>query len=445
MQLIGSTCGKRRLTIRDHVLASSFLLVSLAFLVEPMVPEIFGHGKTMDYPLWFSVGQRMLQGGPVYLASPSGRLDFLYTPFAALLLAIPSYFGKTALVVTLACTTLASWWGAIWLSSRLAGGEEGQLSPWSIAVPVAVTLPFVYDQFHVGQPNLLLLALMLSGFFLLRAKHGWLAGLPFATAAAIKAFPVMIVPYLLWRRQWRTLTSMAAFIILFLVVLPATIRGFERNRTELETWIHGMLLPSDDHMFSRGDTFSWRNHSLYAVEHRLLRPINAELVSDELAPPIYVNLANLDQRTVDEVFVATALAIGLGFIVLLPAYGRRNSRSDADEWAIVLILIVIASPVARSYYFVWLLFPYTILCHWLATEPDRKVATALAAAIGFSLLLLVVGINAIKPPYLQAAGNFLWAAIVVALTLVVHMRRAAAGATSGLGSIHHFEELNGKN
>jgi hypothetical protein len=427
MQFIASTCGLGHLTTRDYVLAGSFLLISLALLIEPLVPEIFGHGKTMDYPLWFAVGQRMLQGGPVYLVSPGGRLDFLYTPFVALLLAVPSYFGKTVLVATLACAALASWWSAIWLSNRLAGNEEG-VSRWSIAAPAVVTLPFVYDQFHLGQPNLLLLALMLTGCFLLRARHGWLAGLPFATAAAIKVFPIMIVPYLIWRRQWKTLTSMAAFIILFLVVLPATIRGFDRNWAELNSWIHGMLLSSDDQKFSRSDTFSWRNHSLYAVEHRLLRPINAELVSDGSAPPIYVNLANLDQRTVDEVFMATALVIGLGFIGLLPGNRRRNSRSDADEWAIVLILIVIASPVARSYYFVWLLFPYTILCRWLATEPDRKVATALAVAIGFSLLLLAVGINAIKPPYLQAAGNFFWAAIVVALTLAVHMRQADAGA-----------------
>ena len=300
------------------------------------------------------------------------------------------------------------------------------MSPWSVALPVVVTLPFVYDQFHLGQPNLFLLTLMLGGFLLLRADRGWLAGLPFAAAAAIKAFPVMIFPYLLWRRQWRTAASMAAFMMLFLVVLPGTIRGFERNLNELNFWVHEMLLSGDDHEFAqRDDTFSWKNQSLYAVEHRLLRPADAESITDRTSPPLYVNLLNLDYRTVNKIYWATAIVIGLAFVAALPAYSRRSPRSDAAEWGILLLLIVIATPLVRSYYYIWLLFPYTVLVHRLASEPDRRLAQATIAAIGFSVVLLIAGINVIQPRYPQAAGNFVWAAIVVALILAVHMRHDA--------------------
>jgi hypothetical protein len=426
-----SAFGLERLTPQGYLLAGLFLVASLALVAVPMVPELFDHGKGKDYPLWFTVGQRMLHGAPVYVAGQNGAFDFLYTPFAALLLAIPSYFGKATMVTLLACTTLASWWMAIWLSIRLAGSEQ-EVSPWNVAWPIVVTLPFVYDQFLNGQPNLLLLTLMLAGFFLLRARRTWLAGLPFAVAAAIKIFPVLVLPYLLWRRQWRTSAGMATFMILFLLVVPATVRGWDRNLGELDQWVHGMLLSGNDEQFSqRPENFGWKNQSLYALEHRLLRPIDAEYSSDEATPSIQINLLNLDKRTADEVFLATAILIGLCFIALLPTNGRRTSRSDAAEWAILLLLMVIASPVNRSYYFVWMLFPYTVLARWLASEPNRNAAVRIAIATGFSLLLLVAGINVIQPRYPQAAGNFFWAAMVVILILAVRLRRAALPVPSG--------------
>jgi hypothetical protein len=367
----------------------------------------------------------MLHDGPLQQLTGSG-MDFLYTPFAGLLLAIPAYFGKTALVALLSLVTLLSWWTSIALSNRLSGDTE-PVQPWIAGLPVLATLPFVYDHFHMGQPNLLLLALMLLGFWLLRRQRGWLAGLPFATAAAIKVFPILILPYLVWRRYWRTAASMAALLVVFLVLVPGTIRGYERNWNELGGWVRAMLPSGGDSEFGqRADLWGWKNQSLYAVEHRLLRPVDAEFNPDEPEPPTYVNLLDLDPRTADAVFLATALAIGVGFILLMPRPGRRTPRSDAAEWSIVMLLVVVASPVARSYYFVWLLWPYLVLVRQAASEPDRGVARALAGAFAVSVLLLAIGINAIRPHWTQAAGTIFWAAAVAIAALAVQMRRSAA-------------------
>lgn len=401
-----------------------FLIGSLALFALPLVPELLGWGKHQDYPLWFAVGQRMLHGGPLQQLTDAG-MDFLYTPFAGLLLAIPAYFGKTALVALLSLITLLSWWTSIVLSNRLSGDSE-PVQPWIAGLPVLATLPFVYDHFHIGQPNLLLLALMLIGFLLLRRQRGWLAGLPFATAAAIKVFPILILPYLVWRRYWRTAASMTALLVVLLVLVPGTIRGYQRNWSELGGWVRAMLPSGGDREFGqRADLWGWKNQSLYAVEHRLLRPVDAEFNPDEPEPATYVNLLDLDPHTADAVFLATALAIGVGFILLMPKRSRRTPRSDAAEWSIVMALIVVASPVARSYYFVWLLWPYMVLVRQAASEPDRRVARALACAFAVSVLLLAIGINAIRPHWTQAAGTIFWAAAVAIAALAMQMRRSA--------------------
>jgi hypothetical protein len=407
-----------------------FALASAALWAEPVIRQFSGHLNSQDYPLWFTVGQRVLQNGPIY-PTQHGEFDFLYPPFAALLLAIPSYFGRPVLVVAMATATLASWWLSIYLSNRLS--TESQKTPaWAIALPIGATLPFVFDQFHMGQPNLILLALMLTGFFCLGIGRPWLGGAAFAIAASFKAFPVLVLPYLLWRRDWAAAIGMLIACVVFLVVLPGGIRGFERNQTELDQWVHGMLLSGDDAGFAqRADHWSFKNQSLYAVEHRLASPIDAvRNVYFPAAPPLYVNLLDLDRSAADALFLVSAIGIGLAFVALLPARNRRTPQSNAAEWSIVLLLVVVASPVAYSYYFVWLLPAFTILVRSAASAPDRKLAHGTLAMIGLSFLLLAIGINAVTPPFPQAAGNVLWATMVAALALVVQMRRSAHGTST---------------
>src|SRR5947207_11873985 len=120
--------------------------------------------------------------------------------------------------------------------SNAMTGSGKMPTPFLFALPGIVTVTFVFDMFDLGQPNLVLLALMLYGFWLLRAHRGWMAGSMFALATAIKVFPVAVLPYLVWRRQWAAAASMLVFIGVFLFVLPAPFRGFQHNFTALKTW-----------------------------------------------------------------------------------------------------------------------------------------------------------------------------------------------------------------
>ena len=97
-----------------------------------------------------------------------------------------------------------------------------------------------------------------------------------------------------------------------------------------------------------------------------------------------MNLVDLDFKTANWIVLAVSLAIGLGFIAVIPpALSRRTLRSEADELGILFCLMTIASPLARQYYFMWLFFPITVLIHRAAFDPrfGRRPATwALLAA-----------------------------------------------------------------
>ena len=397
-----------------------FLVCCLALTADVLVPEIWGHGKTKDYPLWFWAGQQVLQGGDLYPNSPDGYFEFLYPPLPALLLALPSYFGKIALYTVLSALNAAAWWMTGQLSNAMTGSGRTP-GPWLFALPGFLTLTFVFDMFDLGQPNLVLLVMMLSGFWLMQHDRPWAAGCLFALATAIKVFPVAVFPYLLWRRQWAAVASMVVFLGFFLFVLPAPVRGFQHNVSELKIWVHGMVGTSSEQGFGQRSeqNWSWVNQSIIAVTHRLTRPVNYNQ-NEPASPARYMNLLDLDFTTANWVVLAISLALGLGYIAVMPARSRITPRSTAEELGILFCLMTVASPLARQYYFLWLFFPITVLIHRMAYDPRPAARTGTIAVLCIAIGLLCLSLP-FFPNDLQAFGNNLAATAVIAGGLVWHL------------------------
>jgi hypothetical protein len=407
-----------------------FLLCCVVLTADVLVPEIWGNGKTKDYPLWYWAGQQVLSGGNLYPADLGKIFDFIYPPLPAVLLALPAWFGKIPLYVCLSLLNIVAWWMAGQFSNAMTG--SGRIpGPWLFAVPGFVTITFVFDQFDLGQPNLMLLAIMLYGFWLLQRARPWMAGSMFALATAIKVFPLAVLPYLVWRREWKATASTLVFLGLFLFVVPAPFRGFEHNAAELRTWYRGMVGSTSEKGFGQRDeqNWSWVNQSIIAVTHRLTRPVNYNQ-DDPGKPARTMNFANLDFKTANLVVIAVSLAIGLGFIAVMPPASRRTERSDAEELGILFCLMTVASPLARQYYFMWLFFPIAILAHRAAFDPRPRVQAGTWGLLALSGGLMLLSLP-LFPTDVQAFGNNLAATAVLVAGLVWHMRHppdAVSGA-----------------
>lgn len=393
-----------------------FLVVCVGLSVYVLAPELWGSGKSKDYQLWFWAGQQVLQGKDLY---PNGNFKFIYPPVAAVLLALPSYFGKIPLYVGLLLGNAASWWVTGMLANAMSGSDEVP-RPWLAALPAFATLSFTVEIFDLGQPNLFLLALMLFAFLMLQRQHPLAAGGFFALATAIKAFPVAVLPYLLWRRRWEAAASMIVFLCFLLFIVPAPIRGFQRNLAEVETWFHGMVVANSEKGFGQRDeqNWSWINQSIIAVTHRLTRPVDYK---QDRGPPAYMNVVTLDFRAANWVLVTVCCLIGLAFVAVIPPRSKITRLSNAEELGILFCLMTISSPLARHYYFIWLYFPVTVLLHRAAFDPRPAARTAnwlvLAGAGGLVALSIPV-----FPLYFQALGNYLAATFTLMAGLAWNIR-----------------------
>jgi hypothetical protein len=256
---------------------------------------------------------------------------------------------------------------------------------------------------------------MLGAFTALRGKCEALAGGLIAVAAAIKAFPVLAIIYLIYRHYWRAAASLAAALVFLLLVLPAPFRGFEGAWRDLEKWSAGMLKYSEVTVGQRPmRSYTWKNQSLIGVTNRLLRHVDADAASAQ-HQPIYVNFADLGFSVVNAIIVSVALALGLLFIAVMPRREMRTPQSDAVEFALLLLLILMVTPLSFGYFYSWLMLPFAVA--------TRRVRIGNAAGVLWwsllSLALLALGI-----PFARGAqlyGNTFFATLLLFIGLSIQL------------------------
>ena len=244
-----------------------FITTAITFTFLPFV-RFLRSGTQMDYRTWFDAGQTVLRGDELY--PHTQNFPFMYPPTCALLLAMPAFFGKPALILILSALNTMAWILCIRSSSALISQTRVQNAP--VVIANFIVIPFVWSSYHLGQPSLVLLALMLGAFLSLRHRHELLAGVLVALAVAIKAFPLLAIFYFVYRRYWMAAISLVVALIILLLLLPIPFRGLHQTLSDARDWQRGMLHYEQGGIAQRpARGYSWKNQSIFGVANRLLR------------------------------------------------------------------------------------------------------------------------------------------------------------------------------
>jgi hypothetical protein len=399
-----------------RVLVALFVLTATIFSIVPLVNLAAGRGAK-DYKLWFGIGQTVLQGGAIY-PPPRQRFPFMYPPPAAEMLAPLSWLGQAGLIAALVVLNSFAWWACVAWSIRLTNPKNARPDALLYLLPNLIILAYVWSSYLLGQPTLLLLALLLAGFLGLRARRPWSAGALFALAAAIKAFPFTAIAYLVYRRYWIATLSMLLSLALLLLLLPAGIRGWSGARHDLARWADGMLFQYDEKGIAQRPerSVAWKNQSLAGVANRLLRKVDVDATRPP-DKPVYVNFTDLPFKVVNLIIVGIGLLLGLVYLAVMPPAAQRTAETDAIECSLLLLLMLIASPLAFGYLFSFLLLPFVICTRIFLVRPDSPLRWWALAAI-FLLALTF--------PFqrsMQSYGNTLFATLLLFIGLAIELRR----------------------
>jgi glycosyl transferase family 87 len=408
-----------------RILLWVFGVVVLVFVFVPIWHSVRGH-STKDYWVWYQTGQTVLQGGEIY-PNQWHKFPFMYPPPCALFLAPVAALGQTGLVVVLALVNAAAWYCSIIFSIRLATGEWRRAPLLVYLIPSFALGAHLWGNFLLGQPSLVLLALMLGAFIALQRKSEWAAGGLVAIAAAIKAFPVMAIVYLIYRRYWVAVGSLILALTFFLIVLPIPFRGYPQAKQDLERWSSGMLFKYDENGVGQrvGRSTSWKNQSIWGVANRLLRHVEYD---HKYAPhePVYANFASLEFETVNGIILGCALGLGLVYLGTMPSRKSRMRETDAIEFALLLLLILVFTPLSFGYLFVWLLYPLTVIVHRIVTRANRDWVLAACTASALLLLALSIPFRVMAQTY----GNALFATLLLFTGLTIELWRLKRAGVS---------------
>jgi hypothetical protein len=407
-----------------RILIWVFGIVLLVFVAVPIWHSVRGQ-STKDYWVWFQTGQTVLQGGEIY-PDRWHKFPFMYPPPCALFLAPVSALGLTGLVVVLALVNAAAWICSIVFSVRLATGGRGRAHLLVYLLPSLLMGAHIWGNFLLGQPSLVLLALMLGAFLALQRRWQWLAGGLVAVAAAIKAFPVIAIVYLLYRRHWIAALSLVLTLTFLLIVLPIPFRGFTQAREDLERWSSGMLFKYDETGVGQrlGRSTSWKNQSIWGVANRLLRHVEYDH-KYEPHEPVYANFADLDFNTVNRIIIGCALALGLVFVIAMPRAGPRTPETDAMEFALLILLILVFTPLSFGYLFAWLLYPLTVAAQRIFERAGSRAVLAVCAGSALVLLALSIPFRVMAQTY----GNALFATLLLFAGLAAELWRVKRAAS----------------
>jgi hypothetical protein len=366
----------------------------------------------------------------------------MYPPFCALFLAGASLLGQAGLILLLVAINSVAWFYSSRLAAILAAGQSGSCrikNTWLYLIPSLLVIVYIWSSYHLGQANLVLLALMLGAFVALRGRREIFAGALVALGAAIKAFPIIAIVYLIYRRHWTAVASLAVVLAFLLLVLPAPFRGFERTWHDLEKWGAGMLKYNAAGVAQRPmRSYTWKNQSLVGVANRLLRHVDADAASAP-HPPIYANFADLKFATVNGIIIGIALALGILFIVVMPQRAMRTAESDAIEFALLILMILLLTPLSFGYFFSWLMLPFAVVTQRVLARRDLSLlwwSFAVLAILAFTLLL---------PRVAQTYGSVFFAALLLFVGLSIELlrckrenRRASAASMIPIPQVSRF-------
>ena len=391
-----------------------FIILMTIFAIPPLVNDWLGL-LNKDYDLWYWTGWFYGRGAAIYPTEKYRLFPFMYPPSCAVMLATANRLGRTGFMLALILINSIAWIASVRLSIAATGLRKPAAIALATLVPVLCVVPFIHDTYLLGQPNLLLLALMLAAAAWLRRGREFKAGILVGIAAAIKAFPIMAVGYLLYRRKWKASAAVGATLVFLLLIAPLAYRTPRQTIDDLSLWTRGMVLKYDSGTIAQRPErcYSFKNQSLIALEHRLLRRVPADGETD---PFWRVNLVNLDFNGVNAAILLSATMLGLFSLRAMPIFRSPvDRRPAAAEWGMTLMLILMFSPLSFNYFFVWLLYPLTYALASAIKAPvgsrDRTIwKIAFGVAVGLMTLSIAI------PKIAQAYGNVLFATIILFAT-----------------------------
>jgi len=319
-----------------------------------------------DFRVVHRAATRVLQQEDLYNFDDQHYL-YKYSPSFAVLVApiglLPFSAAKAVWILGMCiCLFLIMRW-----SKRMIMGDKSPPA-YLYLLTLLFTSKFWVREMWLGQTDLLMLVFIFLFILCTDRKRDALGGVFLALAVIIKPTPLIFVPYLLYKRRFGPVISLAVASIA-LISLPSLAYGISGNLDLLSGWKTVMSVSSPPLLAS--DV----NQSLFGFFYRFLT-----------ATPFQVNVLNLGYTVVNVLIYASALGLFLFLLFLNRKSGLvQNSlvkNRECIEYSLLLIFMTLFSPLGWFQNYCSSILAYMFLIYYaLGTRfRDRFVSLLLMAS-----------------------------------------------------------------
>lgn len=391
-----------------HLRRTAVVVLGILVVVEAYL-AIFV--RQHDFIYHYTMGQHFLAGDPylerlkwppAYLAVNDALPIFVHRaagdwyPLARVMMnaalgALPIYAARAACYL-LALVSI----GATYRMWREMAEERWpaarSLSFAAAVLAVLLLIPLVLRDLDECGLQLLLLFFLTSGGYALWRGRSTKAGFWLATAATFKATPLICLPFLVWKRQWKAAAWMAVFAVLW-AAAPALFLGWQGMIDGHQRWLRRARDVSAARTaypdLQQFEAPKPQNLSLQAMLARYLEhyPPGHPL---HLEHPAFRQFLDLDPqtayRTVKGLTLAIAIALAWRF---RRRFGPLHTQADfAPEWAVVCAFCALVAPLCWKQHLVVILpAMFLTLRAALIAGPASRVRWALIGVIAAEVLL----------------------------------------------------------
>jgi hypothetical protein len=403
------------------------------FAVAGFVP--FLRKQPSELTIYVTAAERM--AGDERIHRPEDNKPFTYPPFFAVpflpftVLPKEPWFQRT---VWYAANLAVLWWLIRFVERRirLEAADQRPALFWVLALVLSGR--HVSSVFENQSHDLLVLFAVALGLDAAlshrRAASGFLVG----AGAAMKATPLLFVPYFLGKRRW---FAAAAIVVTFAVLsfAPELFFHSDTGRTYVEDWYHAFLAgmdPTDPGApVAASRPGAWRawnplNQSLAGTIYRLFTPVTPG------DGRVNVAIAELSPGTIKLVTYATmASLLALFLFVTRPVSAPEDERERrlrlSGEFGLFLCGMVLFSPMSSKSHFCVLLIGQAFLIAHVMRRRDLIAVGLLAAVAALSVFTTRSVLGRDLGSAVLACGPVTWGALLTALAIARVLHRSRPG------------------
>lgn len=331
------------------------------------------------YCCYVRAALKMQQGEPIHVVD---ACPYAYPPLMALLTVPLAQLPPAIAIVCWYALCVTGLGVALWYAWLLAGGPVDAIPPrrW-VAVGLlglVCSMRFVVGPLETRQFDTIIAAVLMAGCWRLCHARQQSAGLLLGLAAAMKCTPLLLVPYLAYRRMFRAAVLVVATAVAA-NLLPDVCFPQRSGRLYLVDWKHRFLDVSQ--RVPPGTWFSGlaQNQSLAGTFQRLFRyglPLSREAVSHGKLSPDAVPLLRTCVYLADATLLAATawLFVRRGRASRLETLGfhrpANNPLHVAVEVSAVFALMLLVSPMTSRAHYLILILPALLACRMALIERD---------------------------------------------------------------------------